>query len=86
MIKLRLQLLFLFCVAFQFGAQAQIPDGTPAPDWTAVDLNGVEHDMSDILDLNKHVVLEFSATWCGPCWMQQFYLWRLGERSRTFVH
>lgn len=68
MIKLRLQLLFLFCVAFQFGAQAQIPDGTPAPDWTAVDLNGVEHDMSDILDLNKHVVLEFSATWCGPCW------------------
>ena len=64
----RLLFLFLFTATMVNVGFSQIADGSDAPDWTATDLNGNVHDMSDILDQGYHVVLEFSATWCGPCW------------------
>ena len=66
--KLHLHFIFLFSLCLALNSTAQLDPGTPAPDWTATDINGVQHDMSDILASGKHVILEFSATWCPPCW------------------
>ncbi len=42
--------------------------GATAPDFTVTDINGNSHNLYSYLNNNKVVLLDVSATWCGPCW------------------
>ncbi len=51
-----------------YGAQAQIADGSNAPDFTLTDLNGNTHTLYDYLNSGKTVFLEIFAAHCPTCW------------------
>jgi Secretion system C-terminal sorting domain len=51
-----------------FTTNAQIEDGSIAPDFTVTDVFGVTHSLSQYLSQGKTVIMDISATWCAPCW------------------
>jgi len=45
-----------------------MPDYRICPDFTGTDLNGQSHNLYSLLDQGYTVIVDVSATWCGPCW------------------
>ena len=61
--------LLSLAVASGLAANAQINEQWDlCPNWTATDINGVQHTLYDYLDDGYTVILDMSATWCPPCW------------------
>ena len=65
--KTLLTLLVLAGISSANTANAQLADGSIAPDWTLTDINGTSHNLYSLLDNGYSVVIDLNATWCGPC-------------------
>lgn len=55
-------------LTFGVNSNAQLQDGSIAPDFTVTDLGGTQHNLYTYLDQGKTVVIDLFAVWCQPCW------------------
>jgi len=58
----------LIAACLTFSSQAQLPNGSTAPDFTLTDLNGDSHHLYQYLAEGKVVFIEFFACHCPSCW------------------
>jgi len=66
--KRKLLIALIVLVVFALPSSAQLPVNSIAPNWTLTDIDGNSHTLYDYLDQGKTVVIDFSTTWCSPCW------------------
>ena len=59
---------------------ASLDIGELADDFTALDLNGTPVSFHDVLDDHELVLIDFWASWCGPCIVQFPHLKSLREQ------
>jgi thiol-disulfide isomerase/thioredoxin len=63
---------YLLLLSFVFGlnlsANAQLADGSIAPDFTLTDRDGTVHNLYQYLDQGKVVFIKFFACHCPACW------------------
>ncbi|MBC7778390.1 MAG: T9SS type A sorting domain-containing protein [Phycisphaerae bacterium] len=64
-----LLLLLAFHALSIVSVRAQLPDGSIAPDFTAVDINGNTHNLYDLLNAGKTVYIDFFGTYCSSCFV-----------------
>jgi thiol-disulfide isomerase/thioredoxin len=62
-------------------AQPQPMKGKPAPAFTLVDLDGKKVSLADYK--GKAVLLNFWATWCGPCKLEMPWLVKLRDQYKA---
>ncbi len=65
---IRLSSVAFVLLIFLTQLNAQLGDGSPAPDFTVNDINGNGWSLYSEMSGGKSACLDFSATWCGPCW------------------
>ena len=56
------------CSFMTMKAQSPLQAGDVAPNFTYSDINNVSHNLYNYTDSGYTVILDVSATWCGPCW------------------